>query len=51
MWLTLSGAMFDIDKYRGKYEKLVALSGNVGTIVADEVERDLHRFVITFINV
>ena len=43
MWLTLSGAMFDMEKYRDKYNVLVEKSGNVPPIVADEIERDLHR--------
>ena len=43
MWLTLSGAIFDMEKYRGKYSKLVEKSGNVPPITADEIERDLHR--------
>ncbi|XP_063685147.1 TBC1 domain family member 9-like isoform X2 [Bolinopsis microptera] len=43
MWLILSGAIFDMEKYRGKYDMLVEKSGNVSPIVADEIERDLHR--------
>ncbi|KAL5267016.1 hypothetical protein ACHWQZ_G004158 [Mnemiopsis leidyi] len=43
MWLTLSGAIFDMEKYRGKFNKLVEKSGNVPPITADEIERDLHR--------
>ena len=43
MWLILSGAVFDIEKYAGKYRQLVEKAEKVSPIVADEIERDLHR--------
>ena len=44
MWLILSGAVFDVEKNRSKYTELVSRIEEVSPIVADEIERDLHRY-------
>ena len=43
MWLILSGALFDLDRFKGTYNDILLKSRQISSLVADEIERDLHR--------
>ena len=43
IWMTFSGAVFDMERNPGYYEKLARVSVHRKSLANEEIERDLHR--------
>ena len=43
IWLTFSGAVFDMERNPGYYQKLAKKSVKKKSLANEEIERDLHR--------